>query len=800
MSDQTASVECTHCGRPAAAGIADEAGRRFCSDGCRTVFTTLDGERPARPGTEDIGQDSTDGGDRLFFDVDGMHSATDEAYLEAVAQAFEAVSDASASYVTGSVRVTCHSSALDADRLEASLGRLGYDVTRRELSESAEGTRDDLEEMLGFRYIAGVVFGTFFLLPYVVVLYPAQFPSVFGTELSPFAGGGDGTTAVLLLPFFLLVGGVVVFFTGLPVLRGAYASLAVRRPNADLLVTVTVLSAYLAGTLAVLLGRVEMYYDLTIVVAFTVVAAVFYESLVKRDARDRLSDLTVSQVDTARRCQSDGMETVDVDSLSPGEHVLVRQGERIPVDGELAGGACTVDEAVVTGESLPRRKEEGDPLVGGSVVTEHAALLRVGDPPTSSIDRLTTTVWNLQSTTHGRQRQVDALAGYVAPLAFVLALAVGGWTATVTSLPRGLLAGLTTLFVVSPWVLGFSTPLSVATSLRAALERGIVVFDETLFGRLRESDVVVFDKTGTLTTGDMTLVDATGPGELLRAVATLEQYASHPVADAITTALDGSGDTTLRPDGSETVTHFRRHATGVQGTVDGDDVLAGTLSLFDEHGWTVDSTIERTAREARRMGKLPVVAGRNGTAEGVLKVGDDRRPGWDDALSRLSERGLDVVVLTGDDSSAMEPYRSHPAIDHVFAGVPPQGKRATIERLQDDRHVTMVGDGTNDAPALAQANLAISLGSGTALAAEASDLTIVDDDVGGVETAFELAAAAGSRFRQNTALALSYNVATVGFALAGSLNPVTVMSAVILSTGLVAVNARRKLLDDEVAT
>ena len=723
-----------------------------------------------------------------------MHSATCEAYLETVAERLDDVRDASASYVTETVRVTYDGNSLDVDSLQDALSSLGYDATRRSTSGPETDRRNEIEELLGYRYIAGVVFGSFFLLPYIVVLYPAQLPSVFGSELALFTGGQDASTVALLLPFFLLVGGVVLIVTGLPLFRGAYATLVARRPNTDLLVAATVLSAYLAGTIALVLGRVELYYDLAIVVAAVVVGAIFYESLVKRRARNRLTELTDSQVSTARRCLSNGMETVPVDDLRPGDHVLVRQGERIPVDGTLAQGACTVDEAVVTGESLPRHREAGELLVGGSIVTEHAAMVRVGDPPTSSIDRLTTMVWNLQSTSHGRQRQADTAAGVVGPAIGLLAVAVTAlWYWQSGMVLGAVLAGLTTLFVTSPWVLGLSTPLSVATSLRAALREGIVVFDETLFERLRETDVVVFDKTGTLTTGEMTVADSTGPMDLFRAVAVLEQYASHPVADAITGhfGVERSGTEPIDTDGGVDVTDFRRHATGVQGVVGGDDILAGTLSLFRDRGWEVDDATEAAVESAREAGQLPVVAGRNGTAEGVLRIGDERRENWESALSRLATRDLDIVILTGDDSAATEPFRSHPDVDHVFAGVPPRGKQATVELLQTDNHVTMVGDGTNDGPALAQSDLAIALGSGTALSSEAADLTIADDDVAAIETTFELAETAGRRFRENTVLALTYNAITVPLALGGWLNPLFVMLAVVLSAGLVGLNANR---------
>jgi len=224
--------------------------------------------------------------------------------------------------------------------------------------------------------------------------------------------------------------------------------------------------------------------------------------------------------------------------------VLVREGERVPVDGTLAEGECAVDEAVVTGESLPVTKREGDDVVGGSVVTTDAAVVDIGERTTSSIDRLTRIVWNVQSADHGVTRRGDELAATVVPIVLAAAVVVVG-AGSLVSGASGLsvaLAALMTLMVASPWALGFATSYSVASSLEAALERGIVVFDETIFERLRAIDVVVFDKTGTLTTGEMSVLEADAPDDLLAAAAALEQQrAAHPAAAAIADAFDGSG-------------------------------------------------------------------------------------------------------------------------------------------------------------------------------------------------------------------------------------------------------------------
>ncbi|MFC7058408.1 heavy metal translocating P-type ATPase [Halovenus salina] len=550
----------------------------------------------------------------------------------------------------------------------------------------------------------------------------------------------------------------------------------------------TLLGAYGYSILALLLGRLDMYFDLTILVGAGVVAAVFYESLTKQRAMDHLTDLTISQTETATLYSDD--ETVPVEELTPGEEVLVGQGERIPVDGTLAADSCTVDESVVTGESLPVEKAPGDRLVGGSVVTDGAAVLRVGDPPTSSIDRLTTAVWLLQSATHGLQRGADSVAGRVVPLLAGGAVAVAAVVLATTGPIAALLGALTVVLVGCPWGLALSTPLSVAANLQAAMERGIVVFDETVFERVRETDVVVFDKTGTLTRGEMTVREADAPPAVLSIVADLEARAAHPAADAIAEAF---GDRVTDGGTAASVAEFETLGRGVAGTVDDDRYLVGHPDLFEERGWSVSESIATTVADARTDGHLPVVVGRDGEAEWTIVLGDEPREGWEGVLSELGERGVDVVVLTGDDPEATRFFESRADVTDVFAEIPPEGKTEALCRLQSEQTVTMVGDGTNDAPALAQADLGISLGSGTALASDAADVAIADDDLAGVETTFDLAGAAGERVRQNTALGLLYNVLTIPAALLGVLNPLIAVLAASISGVLLAANAHRPL-------
>ncbi|NHX36141.1 MULTISPECIES: heavy metal translocating P-type ATPase [Halolamina] len=782
------SPACELCDDP----IPEHREGRFCSDGCRSVAETLPADAP-ESAAEDAAADGTAS---AFFAVEGMHSATCEAYLEAVARGVDGVVDADASYVTESVRVDCEGDP-PIDRLTEALSGLGYDATPREerTPEEREAADSVVEGALGYRYAAGVVFASFLLIPYTVVFYPSHLASLLGAT-DPLAGEGN---VAMVLPVFLVLTLVVIFVTGAPVLRDAYIALKLRTPNTGLLVTLTAFAAYFYATAAFFAGGTHAYYDLAVVAVATVTGATFYESLAKRKAAGALTDLTVSRVAEAARETADGTETVPVSELAPGERVLVPEGERVPVDGTLAEGECTVAEAVVTGESTPVRKRAGDELVGGAVVTAGAAVVSVGEDVQSSVDRLASSVWGFQSATHGDQRRANRIAERVtlpllalSLLAGVGALALGGGAA------GAVVAALTVPLAASPWALGVSTPLSAGSSVDRALGRGVAVFDETVFERLRGVETVVFDKTGTLTTGRMEALSADVPDDLLAAAAELERRASHPAAAAI---VDAFGDADV-----PAVEAFTSHATGVEGVVGDRRVLVGNPDLFAERGWEIPEAVRERAVDVRESGHLPVLVGETaagdgtvdetddgpGEAAGVVAVGDESRVDWEATLERLGERGLDVVVLTGDDESAAAEFAASPHVDHVFAEVPPAGKAEAVRRLRASGPVAMVGDGTNDAPALAAADLGVSLGSGTALAAEASDLAVVDDDLGGVAAAFDLSAESYRRRRWNDRAALLYNGLAIPLALAGLLNPLFTMAAAVVCCSLVAANAFRE--------
>ena len=784
--------------------MEDDTGNVFCCRGCRDVHDALGDEardlnedeiRDALGEEDETGAEVPEGCERAFLRVDGMHCSTCETFIESVAGDREGIAGIESSYVTETARIDYDPDRIAEDALPDVLSGLGYTAYDR----TDAMARRRAQDRQFFRLVAGVLVGMMVMLQYVVLIYPVHFGYFYDERTLAFIEGmlESGPADYFFVTLFVLTS-VVLFVTGGPLLRGAYVSLRAGRPNMDLLVSLAAVSAYAYSTIAFLLGRIDVYYDVTVAIVLVVTVGSYYEGEIKRKATELLSDLTTAQVDEARRYEDGETTTVGVDDLAGGDRVLVREGERVPVDGRVVEGEGTADEAVVTGESLPIPKRAGDSVVGGSVLADGALVVEAGEGATSSIDRISDLVWDLQSSNRGVQKLADKLATIFVPAVAVLAAVVAGaYLFAGAGATAAMLVGLTVLIVSCPCALGLATPLAVASSVREAMERGIVVFDDTVFERLRDVDVVVFDKTGTLTTGEMEVIDADGPDELFEAAAALERRSSHPVARAIVEAHEGSDRAT---DGGVAarrgVSAFESYTNGVGGVVDGTDVLVGHPDLFADRGWEVPDAIATRAEETRGFGRIPAVVGRDGVAEGLVVVGDEPREGWDEAVTSLRERDVEVVVLTGDDETAAEYFRRHAGVDRVFAGVPPEGKAETVRRLGATRRTAMVGDGTNDAPALASADLGIALGGGTALAADAADIAIVDDDLASIETVFDLARAARGRVRQNIGWAFCYNAIAIPLAITGLLNPLFAAVAMATSSLLVVTNSSRELLDE----
>ncbi|MEF8907664.1 MAG: cation-translocating P-type ATPase [Haloarculaceae archaeon] len=805
-------MSCTLCDLdlPAEPATDPEVDGEYCCRGCLEVARSLgDVEAVEREAPADLlegGADEAEG-EVAYLSVEGMHCATCELFLESTATGHEGVEAATASYATETMKVVYDPDRVAGEQLPELVSGTGYEARTRALE------REEESDPRVARLLVGGFFAMMAMGSYALFIYPQHFGFDPVVDFGAFGRG-------YLLGQVWLFASVVLFYTGYPLLRGAYVSLRAGQPNMDLLVALAATAAYLYSTAVAVGGGLDVYFDVTIAVVMVVTAGTHYEQRVKGRAVGLLADLTADRVETAR---TPGGETLDIEDVTPGTQLLVRPGERVPLDGTVTEGVAAVDEALVTGESLPVTKRPGDEVVGGAVVTDAPLVVEVGEGATSTRDRVVGLMWEIQSARPGVQQLADKLATVFVPLVSLLALAVAAGTLVLGgSVTDAVLVGLTVLVVSCPCALGLATPLAVAAGTRRAAEEGVVVASETVFETLPDVETVAVDKTGTLTSGDMTVVDAVGESAVLARAAALERYSSHPVADAVVSAAGAEADGDASPltadgadspggpggpseatsaDGGVSVpaaddADIEVVAKGVAGPVEGAETVVGHPDLFEERGWAVPERYRERAAAAREDGAVPVLVGWDGRCRGVLVVGDRPRADWDAVVEALGDDRR-VVVLTGDDSAAAARFADHEAVNEVFSGVPPDGKVAAVQRLREDGRVAMVGDGANDAPALAAADVGIALARGTELATDAADAVVTDGRLGAVPTLFAVAGRTRRRVRGNLAWAFGYNAVAVPLAATGMLNPLFAALAMGTSSLLVVLNSSRTLVPDD---
>jgi Cu2+-exporting ATPase len=773
--------ECTLCGLPTpSAPHADpDVDGEYCCRGCLEVARRLD-RSPDHVDPEETLEtgprlDDVDG-EELYLDVDGMHCATCESFLEATSTETAGVRAADASYTSGLMRVVYDESAADPETIADAVSGHGYTARATGMDRETDDQR-----ALG-RLLVGGFFGMMTMVWYVLFLYPVYLG--FGgdallVDLSGQAGG-------YLFANVWVMATIVLGYTGYPLLRGAVVSLRVGHPNMDLLVAIAATTAYLYSTVAMLLGHTDLYFDIAVVVVMAVTIGDYYQERIRERATGQLEEVTSDRTETVRRRTPDGTEAIAQSDIEGGDELVVREGERVPVDGTVVDGTGAVDEALVTGESLPVSKAPGDAVIGGGTLTDGGLVVRADDDPTSTADRLVETLWRVQSGRTNAQRLVDRIAGVFVPLVFVLAvLTTAGHLLFGSGGTAALLTGLTVLVVSCPCALGLATPMAVAAGIRDALDKGLVITDNAVLETAPDVDTVAFDKTGTLTTGEMAVRDVVGHEDTLAVAAAVEQFAAHPVADAVVDA---------GPTPETTVVDVETYpGQGIGGIVGEKATLVGEKSLFTDRNWTIPERLQRAYSDAGDD-TVPSYVGWEGAVRGVVVVGDEFRPEWEQVVSRLgSDRR--VVVITGDDRAAARPLVTHPDVDDVFANVPPEAKAATVEELAAEDTAAMVGDGSNDAPALGAADVGIAMERGTQLAVDAADVVVTTDSLTPLPSVFETTRGTRRRVHENLGWAFLYNGIAIPLAVAGLLNPLFAAVAMATSSILIVLNSTRPVVD-----
>ncbi|MFB8266505.1 heavy metal translocating P-type ATPase [Streptomyces sp. NPDC055955] len=542
-------------------------------------------------------------------------------------------------------------------------------------------------------------------------------------------------------------------------------------------------------------GAGNIYLEAAAGVTAFILAGRYFEARSKRKAGAALEALLELGAKNVTLVRDGGREeTVPVGELKAGDRFLVRPGEKIATDGAVVEGASAVDASMLTGESVPVEVAVGDAVtgatlnVGGRLVVEAT---RVGAD--TQLARMARLVEDAQNGKAAAQRLADRISAVFVPVVIGLALAtLGFWLGNGAGITAAFTAAVAVLIIACPCALGLATPTALMVGTGRGAQIGILIKGPEVLETTRTVDTIVLDKTGTVTTGRMTLLathvaDGTDPDEVLRVAGALEHSSEHPIARAI---ADGAREKVGELGVVEDFANLP--GLGVQGVVDGHAVLVGRVRLLGEWEIRLPVGLERAGAEAEAAGRTAVAVAWDGEARAVLEVADAVKETSAEAVRRLRDLGLTPVLLTGDNEAVARSVAAEVGIDQVIAEVMPQDKVDVVKRLQGEgRFVAMVGDGVNDAAALAQADLGLAMGTGTDAAMEAGDLTLVRGDLRAAADAIRLSRRTLGTIRTNLFWAFAYNVGALPLAAAGLLNPMIAGAAMAFSSVFVVGNSLR---------
>ena len=539
----------------------------------------------------------------------------------------------------------------------------------------------------------------------------------------------------------------------------------------------------------------HIYLEVAAVVTTFLLAGRYFETRAKRRAGTALRALLELGAKEASVLGPGGEERrVPVEALGPGDRFVVRPGERIATDGIVEEGSSAVDASLLTGESAPVEVGPGDTVAGATINAGGRLVVRAtrvgADTALAQIGRLVT---RAQSGKAPVQRLADRISAVFVPVVIALSAAtLGFWLANGAGPTFAFTAAVAVLIIACPCALGLATPTALLVGTGRGAQMGILITGPEILESTRRVDTILLDKTGTVTTGEMALTTVIAAGgedraEILRRAGALEDGSEHPIARAIARAARAELGALPAPEG-----FANREGLGVEGMVEGHPVVIGRPALMAEWGLVLDAPLTGALEAAHAQGRTAVAVAWDGAVRGLLVVADTIKPSSPEAVARLRDLGLHPVLLTGDTTGAARAVAAEAGIDEVIAEVLPGGKADVVRRIQaEGRVVAMVGDGVNDAPALAQADLGLAIGTGTDVAIEASDLTLVSGDLRGAVDAIRLSRRTLGTIRGNLFWAFAYNVAAIPLAAAGYLNPLVAGAAMALSSVFVVSNSLR---------
>jgi cation-transporting ATPase V/Cu+-exporting ATPase len=724
------------------------------------------------------------------LDVTGMSCGSCAARLQGALGSEPGVADALVNLATGRARVDALDGRVEAQRLIEIIERLGYGARPVSAERSPAEAATELEAAEAVEVAAW--------LRRVVVAAPLTTVIVGLTYWADFSVTARWIAGLLCVP--------VQFWCGLPFLRGGLARARARGANMDTLIALGTLTAFVYSTIVLVTGggavnsvgggsfTGSIQYDMSaLIITFLLLGR-----LEEANARGRagqavreLARLGAKQVRLLDEHDPDAPERlVAVEEVRRGDVFLVRPGDKVPVDGVVLAGASAVDESMLTGESLPVDKRPGSAVTGATLNVDGALRARataVGSE--TALAQIVALVERAQASKPQIQRLADRIAGVFVPTVLVLAgLSLLGWSAAGHP-GRGLLAVVAVLIVACPCALGLAAPMAMLVGTGRGASLGLLIKGAEILERSNEVDTIVLDKTGTITTGELSIfgvwaADGEDRYEILALAAAAEADSEHPVAVAIVAASRELELDVVRATGFRSVP-----GAGVRARVDGEEVWVGRADQLTELAAGIRPEV---LDEWEESGRTAVVVARGGAVVGAIALGDSVKPEAAAAVGGLHRMGIEVALLSGDNARAANAVAAQVGIDRVVAGVTPAGKVDEIVRLQAaGQRVAMVGDGVNDAAALAQADLGIAMGTGVGAALEAADIVVLSGNLGGVARALSLARETYTVILQNLAWAFGYNLVALPLAVSGLLSPTIAGAAMGVSSACVVGNSLR---------
>jgi len=707
--------------------------------------------------------------DQISFTIGGMHCATCALTIHDSLMEVPGVVDAKVNFALGKAVVDYDASIANEGKLRKAVEEAGYKVLEVQ-GVIAEQLARQREIQEGYRTL---VIAAAFTIPILVISMTYDFWPKGVVE--------PGVRNFMLLALAT----PVQFYAGLRYYRGTYRAIRNRRANMDTLVVMGTSAAWIYSLLSTILpgvtGTHNVYFDTSSAIITLVLLGKYLELKSRGATSEAIVKLMNLQPPKALAIKNGSEIEIGIEELVEGDEVLVKPGERIPVDGEVVSGESAVDESLVTGESIPKEKTRGDPVVGGTVNVGgmlRVKATRVGRNTT--LAQIVKLVEDAQATKAPIERLADTVAGYFVPVVILIALGtfvfwfmLGGSVLNVTNeLAFALTAFVAVLVIACPCALGLATPTAIVVGTGRGAQMGVLIKDAAALETAHRLTTAVFDKTGTLTKGEPRVVKVIPVGakderDLLFVAGSAEKGSEHVLSRAVTAAAESMGIVLEPPETSKVIP-----GEGVTATIGSRRIAVGNRRLLARLKIEMGSQ-SATMESLENEGLTVMACVSDERLWGIIGVADTLKPEARGAIGELKKLGLKVVMLTGDNERTAKAIARQAGIDEFRAQVLPADKASVVKTYQDKGEVVaMVGDGINDAPALAQADIGIALGTGTDIALESGNIVLVGEDLGGVVTAIRLSRRTFSKIRQNLFWAMFYNTAAIPIA-AGVLYPVT---------------------------